>query len=690
MADWQPVISQPSLLENTPGKEAWNRPRNVALLCLALAAITLAVFLPSVRNLFVNYDDDLYVYENPTVIHGLTAKGMAGAFGIHAVNWHPVTWLSHELDYQIYGLHPWGHHLTSVLLHTATVVLLFLLLRELTGAVWPAAFVAAVFGIHPLRVESVAWVSERKDVLSGLFFVLTIWAYARFVRRKTMVPYVLSLLCFALGLMSKPMLVTVPVILLLLDYWPLRRSEPLPALLMEKLPYAALSGAVCAVTLYAQTTAIHTGGMFSLPARLANALVSSAVYIKQIFLPAPLVVLYPFPTHGTPAGPILLSGILLAGLSIIAWKFRRTQPWLLVGWAWYLAMLLPVSGIIQVGRQAHADRYTYLPQIGIYVALTWLAAQWRMGRALAAALAGGVLIALAVCSWRQIGYWQNSETLWKHALACTVENELAHVNLGAFYAKSGRLPEASAEYETALKINPDSPSALNDLASIFLAEGQADGARRAAEKAIQLQPEFPEPHLNLARALEKLNRPADAVSQYEEFLRMDPTDADGQNNLGMLLRKMGRLDEALAHYQIVEDLMPGDESIHVNLANAYLQKGMEAQAVAQFDRALELAPADMEVQNNLAWLLATSPQASLRDGKRAVDLALKANKAAAGKNPIVLGTLAAAFAEAGNFSEARRAAQQGIAVANAAGQKQAASRLAQQLKRYEANHPLHP
>ncbi len=403
------MTGQQSSLKVPIGAGWWRQHWRVPAVCLVLAAITFAVFGQTLNHEFVNFDDNDYVYENPVVAQGLTFRGIVWAFThVHSANWHPLTWLSHMLDCQLYGLHPGGHHLTNVLLHIATVIVLFLVLRQMTGALWRSAFVAALFAIHPLRVESVAWVAERKDVLSGLFFMLTIGAYVRYARRPwSLARHGLVALLFAMGLMSKPMLVTLPVVLLLLDYWPLQRVEPgkLSGLVLEKLPLFALSAASCAVTFLAQSQAIQSIGSFSLPLRLGNALAASMIYLGQIVYPAGLAAFYPYPLNGLPAWEVALAGLLLVGFSIVAWRERRKQPWLLMGWLWYLVMLLPVAGIIQVGVQAHADRYTYLPQIGVYMAVTWLAAEWgakwRMGRAALGGLMSAMLAVLMVCAWKQ-------------------------------------------------------------------------------------------------------------------------------------------------------------------------------------------------------------------------------------------------------------------------------------------------
>jgi tetratricopeptide (TPR) repeat protein len=567
----------------------------VAVVCLLLAAITFTVFGRTLTHEFIDFDDETYVYDNPMVVRGLTRPGLVWAFtSVHAANWHPLTWISHMLDCQLYGLHPGGHHLTNVLLHTATVIVLFLVLRQMTGALWRSAFVAAVFAIHPLRVESVAWVAERKDVLSGLFFILTIAAYARYARRSgSFARYGLVLLLFALGLMCKPMLVTLPGVLLLLDYWPLQRmkTRKLSALVLEKLPLLALSAASCAATLLAQHKAIQLSGALSLPLRLANALTACMVYLGQMVWPAGLAVFYPYPYNGLPAWKVTLAGALLTGLSALAWVQRRRQPWMLVGWLWYLVMLLPVAGIIQVGTQAHADRYTYLPQIGVYVAVTWLAEAWgarrRDARVALACFMPALLAALIICAWKQTTYWKDSETLWRHTLACTTNNYTAHFGLA----------NALGHHEGAID---------------------------------------------------------EAISQYHQALQIKPDSADTHNDLGNALVQENKLDEAISQYQ----------------------------------QALQLEPAYSGVLNNLAWLMAAGPQASLRNGNKAVELARKANALTAGNDPLILHTLAAALAEAGRFSEAVETAQRALQLAGAQSNTGLAAQLQVEMKLYRAGSPF--
>jgi tetratricopeptide (TPR) repeat protein len=563
----------------------------VAALCLALAAMTFVVFGQTTGFGFINFDDDTYVYGNAVVAGGLSLKGMAWVF-THAdcSLYHPLTMLSLMADYQLHGLHAGGYHLTNVLLHTASVILLFLVLRQMTGALWRSAFVAAVFAIHPLRVESVAWVGERKDVLAGLFFMLTLGAYVHYVRNpKSAARYLMVAVAFVLALLSKPTVVTLPFVLLLLDYWPLQRAEPrkLSRLVLEKLPLLALAAGACAATVLAAGKEIAIRANISLSARIANALVSCAVYLRQMVWPATLAAFYPQPEKGYPFWTIALSLLLLALVTGGVLAFGRKRRWLLTGWLWYLGMLTPMIGLVQAGPFAHADRITYLPQIGIYVALTWLVAGWDVKPGLAAALMTGIIAALMICAWQQTAYWRDSETLWTHTLACTADNGLAH------------------------------------------------------------------------------------------------------NNLGTALRQKGKVDDAIVQYQEALETMPDNESVHVNLANAFLRKREMAQAIAQFQTALQIEPADMEVQNNLAWLLATCAQASLRNGDKAVQLARQANELAGGKNPVVLGTLAAALAEAGQFSEAARNAREAMALAQAVGQASLVRKLSGELQFYEAGRPLH-
>jgi len=602
-------MSAPAKKRPTPNGKRSPQPASrweVAGLCLLLAAITFAVFGQTLYHGFINYDDPQYVYNNPVVVRGLTINGIVWAFtGAHASNWHPLTWLSHMLDCQIYGLRPGGHHLTNVLLHTATVIALFLVLRQMTGSLWRSAFVAAVFAVHPLRAESVAWVAERKDVLSGLFFMLTVGAYVRYARRPwSPLRYGLVLLLFACGLMSKPMLVSLPLVLLLLDYWPLQRKVSAGRLMLEKLPLLILSGVSCVITLLAQREAIFQSvGSFSLANRPGNALVSVAVYLGQMIWPQGLAAFYPYPLAGLPGWEVVLAGALLAGLTAFAWWQRRKQPWLLIGWLWYVIMLLPVLGIVQAGGQSHADRYTYLPQIGICLAATWWVAECgqkrRFGRVAFGCLMVVTLAILMAVSWKQTAYWRDSETLWIHALHCTTDNDVANNSLGLALSEKGEANEAIARFQQALQINPGYAPAHGSLGDILLQMGRVDDAISHYQSALQIEPNDPVVIENFGIALFQKGSVDEAITQFQRALQLNP-DYAAHNNLGIALMKQGKVDEAIAEYRQALQVKPDAAEAHNNLGNALLRKGNVDEAIAQFQKALQINPVFVKARSNLS------------------------------------------------------------------------------------------
>jgi len=538
----------------------------VAGVCIFLSAAIWVAFGQTVHYGFINFDDGPYVYENAKVTPGLTRDGLAWAFThVYAFNWHPLTWLSHMLDCQLYGLNPGGHHLTNLLLHTVATILFFGVLRQMTGFLWRSALVAAVFAIHPLRVESVAWVAERKDVLSGVFFMLTVGAYVRYARQAwSPARYGLVVLFFVLGLMCKPMLVTLPFVLLLLDHWPLNRlaGGPIPKrIIFEKLPLVGLAVASCVITLFAQTGAVRSFEQIPLPSRASNALVSYATYLGQMFWPSDLAVLYPFPAMGWPLWQVILAAVLVISISAVTFILRENRPYLLVGWLWYLIMLLPVIGILQVGSQAYADRYTYLPQIGLYLMLAWTAADicagWRSSRGMLGSLSVVILAALIYCARLQTSCWLNSETLWTHALACTSDNYIAQNNLGTALFQAGNTEAAIAHYRQALKIRP----------------GYADA------------------HGNLGTALLQAGSLDEAMAECREALKTNPENAEAHNNLGNALLQKGNINDAMAHFQTALQIKPGSVEAHNNLAYAFLQIGKTDEAIVHYQKALELARA---------------------------------------------------------------------------------------------------
>ena len=564
---------------------------------LLLAVLVVVVFGQTLRNDFVNYDDDQYVYENPMVSNGLSFRAIDWAFTHpHAQNWHPLTTLSHMVDCQLYGLQPWGHHLTNVLLHGLAAILLFIALRRLTNAFWPSAMVAALFAVHPLHVGSVAWVAERKDVLSGVFFGLTLWAYARFVRsdRPSLARYAIALVFFALGLMSKPTLVTLPFVLLLLDYWPLRRFKSDPAgesinqtsqiqsrsvgyLVAEKIPFFMLAAASCVATVLAQGSAVIAIRQLTLGDRVANALVAYVAYLKQLIWPTNLAVVYPFPQGGWTMQQAGLALMALLIISVALFITRRRYPFLLVGWLWFLGMLVPMIGIVQVGLQARADRYTYLPHIGLYLLATWgaweLFKRWNYGRTAAIAFAILVVVACVADACFETAFWKNSETLWKRTLVCTSNNYIAENNLGdTLMRQEGRLDEAVGHLRRSLEISPEYPDANNNLGYALAGKGQWDEAVVLFQTAMRLRPNFPQAHSNLAVSLSRQGKTDEAIAELREALRLNENYRDAHSNLAILLLQRGERDEAIVHFHEALRLKPNDTAIREQLRQLGAEK----------------------------------------------------------------------------------------------------------------------
>jgi tetratricopeptide (TPR) repeat protein len=620
------------------------RHQAVALsIAIFLIALICCIFGRTRNYEFVNYDDGSYVYGNPQVLRGLSVAGVRWAFShVHSQNWHPLTTLSHMLDSQLFGPKPLGPHLVNVFLHTLNVLLLFLVLRQMTAALWRSAFVAAAWAVHPLRVESVAWISERKDVLSGLLFLLTIAAYVRYADRPTLFPYMLVALALAAGLMAKPMLVTTPLVLLLLDYWPLRRSQrsairgsksatsgrDLPKnwlnLVVEKIPLFLLSAASSVATILAQRQA--TGSADELPWawRIENMFVATVTYVRQTFWPVSLTVFYSHPEGRLNIWQVIAAALLLLIVSAGAFVWGRKFGYLVAGWFWFLIMLLPVIGLVQVGLQGHADRYTYLPQIGLLIALVWgmadLTASWPYRIPALTAFAALVLGGLSASAWQQVGFWKDSETLWTHALKVDSNSDVARAGRG----------------------------------DVLLRRGDVDGAIRDFEAALSIRSNNSEVHSHLAEAL---------------------------------LRK-GNALEAISHWRKTVELQPGDVGSRDSLGTALAQQGSLAEAIAQWRASLRYDPDDGNALSDLAWVLATSPDISIRDGSAAVRFARHASDLAGGSNPMILRTLAAAYAENGQFSEAIEAASNGAGAAEAHSNAPLAEELRQNAASYQKRMPL--
>ncbi len=668
-------------------------------ICFLLALMVGGVFGQTLRHEFVNYDDGRYVYNNPVISKGLTLEGARWAITHpHGGNWHPLTSLSHMLDCQLYGLNPAGHHGTNVLLHMATVILFFLVLRQMTGSLWRSAFVAAVFAIHPLRVESVAWISERKDVLSGFFFMLTLDAYLRYVRRPFSIGrYTAVAGFFTLGLMSKSMLVTLPFVLLLLDFWPLKRFQTLETkktigrLVLEKIPLLLLSAVFCGITVWAQRGAILPDQALAVPWRFGNALYSYATYIKQMILPVRLAPFYPHQGISLSLWGIGASVALLVGISWGVYAGRKKYPYLITGWCWYLGMLVPVIGIMQVGLQAHADRYTYLPQIGLLIMAVWLAADWcaalRHRRAALSAAAAVLLAVLVMAAHRQTQYWRDSFSLWTHTLACTDRNDLAHYNLGGVFDQRGEFDKAISHVEEGLRIRPDDARGYCNLGALFTKQGQFQKARSCLEKALKINPELADAHYNLGAVFDQRGQFDKAIPHFEKALEIDPDFAEAHSALGALFFKQGRFEKAVSHFEEALRIRPNDAGVSCKLAALFVRQNNFAAAVRQYGQALRINPDLVEAQNNLAWLLATCPDAAFRNGPRAVELARSADRLSGGNRAPVLDTLAAAYAETGQYPEAVATARRALDAAKE--QAAVAEGIRARLRLYEAGVPYH-
>jgi protein O-mannosyl-transferase len=667
-----------------------SRPRLIALL---LALATLLVYLPVVHDGFVNFDDQEYVTENHPVLAGLTWDSLRWAFtSFHAANWHPLTWLSHMLDCELFGPNPGAHHFVNVLFHAANAALLFVLLLRLTNALWPAAIVAALFAWHPLHVESVAWVAERKDVLSTFFALLALLSYTRYaqsvtsdkwqvarsspVTRHSSPDYWFALIFFALGLMAKPMLVTLPFVILLLDYWPLGRvagcklkiaSSPTPnlqpstfnLLILEKWPFFLLAAGSCIVTYFAQRmgSAVMTLEQFAFGLRLQNALIAYARYLLDTVWPLNLAVLYPLPRHVHlihAAAAAATVGLLM--LSWFAWRARTRYPYVIIGWLWFLGTLVPVIGLVKVGSAALADRYTYFPLIGIFLIAAFgardLAARFPFMKKLLSAAAILILAACVGLTERQLTFWRDSETLFRRDLAVATDNASAHINLGAALEMSGRETEALAEYREAARLADDSVNA----------------------------------HFNLGNLLTKMNQPAEALPEFARAIALAPNMANLRNGQGEALAELGKFNEAESAFAEAARLDPDYAAPHFELGKTLLKQGRDAEAIGEFRAALRLDPDNFKILAYVAHVLAAVENPQIRDGRTALVLAIKANTLTGGVQPLVLDALGMACAETGDFTNAADATQKAFDLANAAKLKKLEP-IRQRLELYKNHQP---
>ena len=595
--------------------------RNV-LICLFLILATLAVYWQVRNQEFLNYDDDTYVFENRHVRAGLTLEGAEWSFiASTAANWHPLTWLSHMMDSQLYGLNPGMHHLTNVLFHIANALLLFIVLRRMTGDSWRSAFVAALFALHPLHVESVAWVSERKDVLSTFFWMLTVWSYIFYVRSPGIRRYLPVLLFFILGLMAKPMIVTLPFVLLLLDYWPLgrirfgksrtednsRKNLHALRLVWEKVPFFIVAAASSVVTFFVQ----RSGGivvpldLFPLDLRIANALVSYVRYMGKMVWPYQLVFYYPHPGV-LPMWQVAGSGLMLISISALAIRAVRRYPYFVVGWLWFLGTLVPVIGVVQLGSQAMADRYTYVPLIGLFIIFAWgvpqLVERLRYKEIVLGSITTVLFLILMVTTRLQVRYWTNNIVFFEHAIDVDPNSFKAHVNLGNALIDLD-VNKAIRHYSEALRINSDFEIAHNNLGLVLAEQGRMAEAVKHYSEALRLNPNSEKAHNNLGHILAEQGKTAEAVSHYYDALRLNPDYAEAHNNLGLALVAMGDLDKAVGHYSEALRLKPDYVEAHNNLGLALVAMGNVGKGASQYCEALRLNPNSTEVRNNLGLAL---------------------------------------------------------------------------------------
>jgi tetratricopeptide (TPR) repeat protein len=629
---------------------------NDILVCLLLVLATAAVYGQVRSHAFVNYDDTQYVSENLYVRSGLSLKSISWAFSFSFKDrtyWHPLTWLSHMLDCQLFGLRPGAHHLTNLFFHIANSLLLFLVFKRMTESFWRSAFIAALFALHPINVDSVAWVAERKNVLSTFFWILTMLTYAYYSKQPSIFKYFLVLLTFALGLLAKPMLVTLPFVLLLLDYWPLGRlrfggpageRSPIVSLVLEKVPLLVLA----LISIYLASLSLQKGeviistGTVPLDLRMANALVSYVRYLGKMIWPRDLAFFYPYPTSLLPLWQIIGAGLFLICISILTIRPLRSKPYLAIGWLWFMGTLVPVSGLMQGGLwPAMADRWAYVPFIGLFIVIAWgvpdVLDGWRYKKMGLPAMAAAFLLVLMATTWLQTRYWTNSLTLCEHALNVTVDNYVAHNNLGVSLEEQDRTEEALGhysealrirpdsvvahvglgnllrnqgeiagaigQYSEALRINPDSVRALNNLGVTLMEQGRSAEAIRRFSKSVRIKPDYVDGYNNLGLALAKLGRTSEAIANYSEALRISPDSVKTLNNLGLAFAKLGRTAEAIRHYSEVLRIDPNHAVAHNNLGLVLAEQGDTNDAIIHYNESLRINPGVAEVHTNLGAAL---------------------------------------------------------------------------------------
>ena len=600
--------------------------RIVFLVSLCLIVVIIVSYWQVINFDFVGYDDELYVTKNLNIQKGFTVKGVKWAFTtFQAGNWHPLTWLSHMLDCELYGLKPTGHHWTNVQFHIANTLLLFFILQQMTGALWKSAFVAALFALHPLHVESVAWIAERKDVLSAFFGLLSIAAYCRYVENPRIINYLLIILLLGLGLMAKPMLVTLPFVFLLLDLWPLQRFKfrknaytgaveffgfkAILQLIWEKIPLFALVAVASTLTFIAQQSegAVKALEVLSLKVRVENALVSYVSYVLKAIWPSNLAVFYPHPGNTLPAWQIIVAALLIALSIFLSMRTLKKYPYIAVGLFWYLGTLIPVIGLVQVGNQAMADRYTYIPLIGLFIIVSWgvfdFLKKWHYHTIILILSAISAICVLAVCTFLQVGYWQNGITLFEHAIKVTNKNCVAHNNLGVLLSKEEKFDRAVFHYDEVLKIKPNDSRALYNKGCSLREKGNLDKAAFFFKESLKIRPDNAKAHNELAYILFVQGKPDEAVLHYRNALKIKPDSTDVYNNLANVLSFQGELDKAVSLYKEALRLDPENVDAHYNIGLFYKRQRKLKKAMTHLTKAIKIDPDYAKAYNEIGVIL---------------------------------------------------------------------------------------
>mgnify|MGYP000402312751 CR=1 FL=1 len=635
-----------------------------------LIILTLAAYRQVQTHGFVCYDDNIYVTENPHVRAGWTGQGLVWAFTTNLdAHWHPVTWLSHMTDVQLFGLNPGPHHLTSLILHIVNTLLLFLILRRMTGTVFRSAFVAALFALHPLNVEPVSWVAGRKDLLCTFFWLLTMWAYVLYCERPTIRLYLLILLSYAMGLMAKPMAATLPLVMLLMDYWPLGRfrsrrpgeeqnlkglqSYSAGRLIGEKLLLFVLLGAsgfvAVSALLYRRSANMDLWRFLPDWETLGRAMVSYVSYMGKMFWPRHLAAAYPY-SEATPLWQSVGAGSLMVFLSILSVYWAKKRPYILIGWLWYLVALVPVIGLLHVGPQNMGDRYTYIPLIGLFIIIAWgvpdALARLRYRRIVLGICAGLVICGIMILTWMQVRHWENSHTLFSHTIRVTRDNWLAHYNLGGVLFRQGHLKDAEYHFSEALRIRPDNEDAHNNLGNVYMQRGELDEAVRQYKAALKLSPDSAEFHNNLGVALDLQGGSKEAVIHFSEALRINPGLARVHNNLGNVLKRQNRIEKAIGHISEAVRLSPDNAEFHNSLGVALARQGDVKRANDEFSEALRIRPDYARAHYNLGNAL--REQGKPREAVRHLSEATRIKP----ENPEFHNNLGIALAQMGDFKSA--------------------------------------